>query len=267
MKTQPSISAVIPCYNDGIYLTEAIASVKAQTFKPLEIIVVNDGSTEPATLEILNDIPDNLVQVLHKRNGKAPAARNYGIQHARGEIIASLDADDHFHPSFFEKALKVLWARPKTGLITSQVQLFGEKNGLKRPLEGNGSSFLFPGAYCPASAIFRRVCWEEAGGFDEAMTMGYEDWEFYISVTRKGWQVHVIQERMLFSRQTKRTVEHQQAMPKWELIDYVVNKHSGWYLDRLKEMMLRNQVFYSGNRVSYRNILKMVLQRLRGKHK
>lgn len=242
--------------------------MKAQTVKSLEIIVVNDGSTEPATLEILHEVPDSQVQVLHKkRNGKTSAARNYGIQHARGSIIASLDADNHFHPSFFEKALKVFTARKQTGIVTSYVQLFGEKRSVKRPLEGNGLNFLFSGQTCPGSSVFRRECWEETGGFDETMVQGYEDWEFYISVTRKGWHVHVIPETLLFSRQTKQSVQHSRSLPRTELIDYIVNKHSTWYLEKLKDMIVRNQVLYTGNRISYRHIFKMIADRLRGKYK
>jgi glycosyltransferase involved in cell wall biosynthesis len=262
-----TISAIIPCYNDGIYLSEAITSLKAQTYKPVEIIVVNDGSNDPETIRILSEVPDDLVKVLHKKNGKLAAARNYGIQHARGELIATLDADDHYHPSFFEKAVKVLAAQPKTGVVTSYVQMFGEEKLLMRPRGGDELNFLF-GNECPACALYRRECWEEVKGYDESMVLGYEDWEFYINITKRGWNIHVIPERLFFYRQTKKSMHRNETLPnKAELVDYIVTKHSAWYLDKLKGLITKQQVLYTESRIAYPRILKMIRDRLTGKYK
>ena len=90
------ISVIIPCYNDGKYLPETINQLKLQTLPANEIIIVNDGSTDAATIEVLTQIEkDPLIQVLHKENGRMSAARNFGVAHAKGDIIVALDADDY----------------------------------------------------------------------------------------------------------------------------------------------------------------------------
>ena len=98
---QDQISVIIPCYNDGKYIQETIDRLKQQTLAASEIIVVNDGSTDEYTLTVLENIDkDPLVKVLHKENGRMSAARNYGVKHATGNIIVTLDADDYFDKSF-----------------------------------------------------------------------------------------------------------------------------------------------------------------------
>src|SRR5689334_12333882 len=114
MNKPPLISVVIPCFNDGIYLPETLSHLSKQTFRDFEIIIVNDGSTDPKTLEILDQVQSADVKVLHKTNGRMSSARNYGVKHARGEFIAALDADDYFHPSFFQKALNILKEEKQT---------------------------------------------------------------------------------------------------------------------------------------------------------
>src|SRR5687768_13659885 len=99
---QPLISVVIPCYNDGTLLPETITQVRKQTMTDYEIIVVNDGSTDALTLQVLQQLGGEGIKVLHKANGRMSSARNHGVQHARGRYIAALDADDYFAPDFFK---------------------------------------------------------------------------------------------------------------------------------------------------------------------
>ena len=89
MSQKPLISVVIPCFNDGAYLPETISKLKEQTYTNFEIIVVNDGSTDEATLEVLNLMSERGVTVLHKENGRMSSARNHGVANAKGTIIAA----------------------------------------------------------------------------------------------------------------------------------------------------------------------------------
>ncbi|SHN27621.1 glycosyltransferase family 2 protein [Chitinophaga sp. CF418] len=261
------ISVVIPCYNDGAYLHEAIASIRRQDYPNYEIIVVNDGSTDAATLKVLDEVVAPDVQVLHKENGRMASARNYGIRHAKGRIIAALDSDDYFGDTFFKKAMAILDARKEIGVVTSYIQLFGAERLVSKPRGGTDVNFLF-GNQCPACAIYRRECWEDIGGFDEAMKLGYEDWEFYIRVTRHGWKIEVIPERLLFYRQTKKSTYRNDTRPNVvELVDYIVNKHQDWYLDMIKQLIVRREIIYTESRISYQNIFKMLKNRLLGKYK
>jgi GT2 family glycosyltransferase len=190
------------------------------------------------------------------------SARNHGVLHARGTYIAALDADDYFDPSFFKKAIAILQARPEVAVVTSYIQLFGEFKKLSKPRGGNEYNFLFS-SQCPACAMVRKNCWDEVGGYDEKMVYGYEDWEFYIRITQKGWLVHVIPEKLLFYRQTKKSTHKNDTLThRPELVDYIVEKHKDWYVEKLKELIINEQVLYKNSRISYQVITQMLRNRL-----
>jgi glycosyltransferase involved in cell wall biosynthesis len=258
----PLISVIIPTYNDAFWIAEAISSIQKQSYSNTEIIVVNDGSTDTKTLAILQQLADEGIQVLHKTNGRMSAARNYGIQVAKGTIIACLDCDDYFDPSFFEKAINILSIKSNIGVVTSYIQLFGTYSKVARPRGGNRFNFLF-NSECPACSIFRKEAWEKAGGFDETMVLGYEDWEFFIRVTKLNWEVAVIPEKLLFYRQTTKSTLANHTEPNREkIIRYIVEKHKDWYTEQLIQLITAKEVLYKKSRVAYPDILQMIQDRL-----
>lgn len=267
MSQQPLISVVIPCYNDGAYLPETVTRVRQQTLQDFEIIIVNDGSTDQNTLEILDKLSLENITVLHKENGRMSSARNYGVKHAKGKFIAALDADDYFHPSFFEKAVRILEANENVATVTSYIQLFGEFRKLSKPRGGNEYNFLFS-SQCPACAMVRKVCWDAVGGYDEKMIYGYEDWEFYIRITQRGWTIHVIPEKLLFYRQTKKSTHKNDTIThRRELINYIVDKHRDWYLEKLKELIFNEDILFRKSRISYPVIAELLASRITGRYK
>lgn len=266
MLQNPLISVVIPCYNDGLYLSETIGKLKEQSYTHFEIIIVNDGSNDQKTLEVLNALSSNGITVLHKENGRMSSARNYGVKHARGSLIAALDADDYFDSSFFKKAVKILLEKEEVAVVTSHIQLFGDFKQVARPRGGNAFNFLFS-SECPACAIVRKSCWDEVGGYDENMRMGYEDWEFYIRITKKGWLVEVIQEKLLFYRQTAGSTHKNDTIPhRQELINYIIDKHQDWYIENLKKLVANKQVLFTESRIALPTIFTMLMNRLKKKY-
>ncbi|MBY0479743.1 MAG: glycosyltransferase family 2 protein [Chitinophagaceae bacterium] len=267
MPPKPFISVVIPCYNSGAYLPETISRLRQQTYSHFEIIVVNDGSTDVQTIELLEGLSKQGITVLHKANGRMSSARNFGVQHAKGTVIAALDADDYFDSSFFEKAIAVLSEKTEVAVVTSHIQLFGNYREVARPRGGNAFNFLFS-SECPACAIVRKDCWDAIGGYDENMKMGYEDWEFYIRITQKGWLVEVIPEKLLFYRQTNNSTHKNDTIPhRQELVNYIIDKHHDWYLECLKKLVAEKQVLYTESRIALPTIFKMFMNRLRKKYR
>lgn len=266
-QADPLISVVIPCYNDGGYLPETLQRLSLQTFSDFEIIIVNDGSNDQQTLDILKQISEEgKATVLHKVNGRMSSARNHGVRHARGKIIAALDSDDYFHPSFFKKALAILEKEPDTAVVTSYIQLFGEFRAVGKPRGNTPFNQLFS-SQIPAVAIVRKHCFEEVGGYDEEMKQGYEDWEFYIRIYKKGWNIRVIPQKLLFYRQTKKsTLKNDTGPSRSALIGYIVDKHRDWYLENLKDLMTRQEVIYTETRISYQRIFKMLKDRLTNRY-
>jgi glycosyltransferase involved in cell wall biosynthesis len=266
MPQNPFISVIIPCYNDGAYLPETISKLKEQTYQNFEIIVVNDGSTDAHTLEVLNNLSKDGIVVLHKENGRMSSARNFGVKHAKGSIIAALDADDYYAPSFFEKAVKILAVKEEVAVVTSHIQMFGDFNKVAKPRGGNAFNFLFS-SECPACAIVRKSCWDEVGGYDESMKMGYEDWEFYIRITQKGWYVEVIQEKLLYYRQTAGSTLKNDTVPRrQEIVNYIIDKHHDWYIENLKKLVANKQVLYTESRIALPTIFTMLINRIKKKY-
>ena len=262
MNTPPLISVVIPCYNDGAYLPETVGWLKKQTLQDFEIIIVNDGSTDPVTLQVIETLAQQNIRVFHKKNGRMSSARNFGVENANGTFIAALDADDYYDPSFFEKAVAVMNKQPQTAVVTSYMQLFGEIRKVAKPRGGNQYNFLFSNQ-CPACAMVRKSCWVSVGGYDEAMKNGYEDWEFYIRITQRNWMVHVIKEKLFFYRQTKKSTHKNFTLPnRAALVDYIIEKHKAWYIEKLKELITHEAVFYRHSRISYPLIAELFANRL-----
>ena len=247
-------------------MPETISKLKEQTYTNFEIIVVNDGSTDEATLEVLNLMSERGVTVLHKENGRMSSARNHGVANAKGTIIAALDADDYFDPSFFEKAVRILETKEEVAVVTSHIQMFGDYHKVAKPRGGNAFNFLFS-SECPACAIVRKSCWDEVGGYDEEMKMGYEDWEFYIRITQKGWYVEVIQEKLLYYRQTAESTLKNDTVPRrQEIINYIIEKHKDWYIENLKKLVANKQVLYTESRIAFPTIFTMFMNRLKKKY-
>jgi glycosyltransferase involved in cell wall biosynthesis len=125
----PKVSVIIPCYNQGKYIDEAVDSVLSQTFLDYEIIIVNDGSTDALTNSILKNYNKPKTKVIHTLNNGVSAARNIAIDNSQGEYILPLDADDKIAKDFIELAVNIIESRPDIKIVYSEVKFFGEQKG------------------------------------------------------------------------------------------------------------------------------------------
>jgi len=265
---KPTISVVIPCFNDGLYLEETISKVKLQTFTDFEIIIVDDGSNDQHTLDVLEKLQkrEDLI-VFHIPNQRMSAARNYGIERANADLIVTLDADDYFDKTFFQKALDILNNEKNTAVVSCYIRNFGLNKKLFKPRGGTIKNFLFSNQ-CAMCAMFRKSVWIEVGKLDEQMKLGYEDWEFFIRVTAKGYLVKIIPAALFYYRQTKKSTLKNDTIPnEKEIVNYILQKHQGLYKAQLAELIIKKQVLYTESRISWQNIKKMILNRLRSKYK
>jgi len=196
----PTVSIVITCYNYGRYLEEAIDSCLRSTFQDFEIIVVNDGSTDPHTIAVLNQLNKPKTSVIHQENKGTAAARNAGIRQARGRYIFSLDADDVILPTLLEKEVAVLNSNPNVGFVTSWHRLFGKRNRIIRLRPYNFYRLLVSTSHVASNSLFRKAAWEQAGGYNEQMRIAAEDWDFWISLAKRGWLGYTIPEVLFLYR-------------------------------------------------------------------
>ena len=183
MSAPPKVSVVIPCFNGGAFLPGALASLDGQGFRDFEIIVVDDGSDDRETLGVLDGL-GSAARLVRQENRGLAAARNAGMAAARGRYLLPLDCDDALEPSFMEKTVRALELRPDTAFAFSHLRLTGEKSGvLRKDYNLFTQRFLNQLPYC---LLLRREAWLEAGGYDETMRLGYEDWEFNIRLGGRG---------------------------------------------------------------------------------
>jgi glycosyltransferase involved in cell wall biosynthesis len=195
----PKVSVIIPCYNHGEYLDEAVDSVMAQTFHDYEIIIVNDGSTDEKTISKLANYNRPNTRVIHTPNQGLAMARNNGIREASGEFILPLDADDKVAPEYLGKAVATLNASPETGIVYSLADCFGALHGRWSIPDYSPRGMLLTNLiFC--CSMFRKSLWEQTTGYNPNMHKGWEDWDFWLSLIELGCEVHRIPEVLFFYR-------------------------------------------------------------------
>ncbi len=245
----PMVTVVIPCYNQGAYLQATVDSVLKQTHSNIEIVVVNDGSDDEHTLSVFQILERQNVPVLHTANQGLAAARNNGINIARGEFILPLDADDLIGELYVEKAVAVFEKDPSIGIVYCKAKLFGavETEWLLPPY--SLEKMLFDNViFC--SALFRKADWEAVGGYDTAMVYGWEDYEFWLSLIELGRGVYQIPEIFFFYRVASDSmVRSKKRSEKVAMFKRIFERHQQLYADNIEiwinALLDINEKYYS----------------------
>ncbi len=203
----PRVSVIIPCFNYGAYIDEAVDSVLSQTYRDFEIIIVDDGSDDGETRPKLERYRKPATQVFFTSNMGVSMARNNAIAHASGEFILPLDADDRIHHAYLEKAVSAMDADRGLGIVYCKAAFFGERTDEWNLPEYSLERILLENMiFC--SAMFRREDSERVGGYNASMKAGYEDWDFWLSLVGLGRKVYRIPEILFFYRQKQGSRGH-----------------------------------------------------------
>lgn len=184
------VTVVIPTYNPTLYLIDTVESVLNQTYHNLEILVVDDGSTEDIIFLLKNNITAGKINYIRRVNGGTAAARNTGIVNSTGEYIAFLDHDDIWLPDKIALQVDALDCNPSCGMTYCNYQILDEQTGiLIDPYSESGGGgmfekFLYRNYITTASQIMvRRSCFEKVGIFDESLEI-VDDYDFYLRLSR-----------------------------------------------------------------------------------
>jgi len=197
----PRISVLMPCFNHGTFIAEAIESVRNQTVQDFEIIVVDDGSTDAATIDVLSRLASP-IRVLTTSNQGLPAARNYAAAQASGAFFCALDADDRLASTWFEKAIGVLESQPSVAFVSHWLETFGDEHWTWKPEQCDLPSLLARNAVNGA-ALVRRDAFEAVGGYDASMRDGCEDWDFWLRLVERGFKGTIIPEVLFYYRRRR----------------------------------------------------------------
>lgn len=222
------VSVITPCFNDGQYLPDAIASVECCDRSQYELIIVDDGSTDPVTVALLHKLEFQGYQIIRQRNQGLAAARNAGIMQAKGRYILPLDADNKIRPNYIPIAIQLLNENPDLGVVYGDRKLFGERDEIIRVREFD-FSWMLSGNYIDACAVFRRTIWEECGGYDTRMPIaGFEDWDLWLTFAEKGWKFEhvsaVLFDYRFRERSMRSTMDIQRN--KQLIYEYIMRKHA-----------------------------------------
>lgn len=229
------VSVIIPYYNNGQYLRDALNSTALFKKHPqysYEVIVVNDGSTDAASLALLNEIGDQGHIIINQQNRGAAAARNTGLRIARGRYLLFLDSDNRIREAFITKGLPAL---ENTGadIVYGRPSFFGAP----------GSSPLFtPDVfhlptmmaknYIDVCCMFRREVYEKIGGLDESPVLNQEDWEYWIRAAEAGFKFCFIDEVFYDYRVHERSTTNSiNDEAYYQARRYIYEKHPGLMMD------------------------------------
>ena len=198
------VSVIIPCFNQERYIQEAIESVINQTYKNIEIICVNDGSSDNSS-KIIRNLVNKYKNIFYfelEKNKGVVYARNMAIDSASGEYILPLDADDKIEPNYIEKAVKILDNNSNIGIVYCKARMFGLKNKYWNLPSFNLNDFIYENCIF-SCALFRKKDFISAGKYKENMTEGCEDWDLWLSLIELGLKPYRIEEVLFNYRQVK----------------------------------------------------------------
>lgn len=231
----PVVSIIVPCYKQAHFLEQSLHSVLAQTLEYWECIIVNDGSTD-ATEYIAKQWveKDDRFKYIYKENGGLSSARNKGIAISNGTYILPLDADDVLHRDYLKKLLPVIENNSRVAIVSCHTKFFSKEisnsiGGLT-PVSGTVHNILHVNQII-ATSLYRKSSWEQAGGYDESMKNGFEDWEFWIRILKNEFSYEVFPESLFYYRKAKKsmlvnTIKNHSI----EVKKYIVHKHRDLYI-------------------------------------
>jgi glycosyltransferase involved in cell wall biosynthesis len=250
-KMHPRISVIIPCYNQGHFLREALESVDQANSPLLEVIIVNDGSTDAATNDYCRQLHAQGHHVVFQENKGLSGARNTGILLARGDYILPLDADNKIRPGYITESIRVMDLHDSVAVVYGNAQYFGERHDLWKPGKFNLQKLMLSNTI-DACAVIRKKVLLELGLYDESMRWGWEDWELWLRIAFKGYEFWYIDEvlfdyRVLNSSMSK-TLYRNYEKPN-AIENYVHQKHpSGmghsWIVEQYVKRFKQNPILF-----------------------
>lgn len=230
MSEHADVTAVVPCFDYGRWLPEAVESLLAQEGGPPRVVVVDDGSTDPATLRALDALPPG-VRLVRQANAGLSAARNAGYAATDTPLLIALDADDRLPPGALRALRRPLDADPGLGWAYGITRFFGDWEGEMRFPPLDAYRMLHRHIIGPVG-LTRRQLWEEVGGYDPAFREGYEDWDFWLGALEHGWRGEKVDEVTFLYRRHGETMVFGARRSYRRLYAMLRDKHASLFARR-----------------------------------
>lgn len=242
---QELVSVVMPCFNDGEYIEESVQSVLNQTYPQIELIIIDDGSDDSNTVAVLTRLrEERKCTLLHTDHQGVSSARNHGIRHAKGKYILPVDSDDLIEPLYVEKAVEALEEDSQRGAVYCHADLFGELSG-KWDLPDYSFDQMLRDNIVFITAMFYKDDWKAVGGFNENMTCGMEDYDFWIGILELGREIYQLPETFFHYRikNKSRTTQLMQSEEKLKRMYQLIYQNHPTFYEKYRDeyaMQLRD---------------------------
>ena len=227
-------------FNAGADLERALASVAAQRRDDVEVVCVDDGSTDATTRAILDAAAKRPGVSVHRTPNRGPsAARNLAIEHARGAYVLPLDADDWLAPDYLAKTVPILDAEPEVGIVHTWIGLVGGHHGVWRT-----GPFALPDLLVRCTihvtSLYRRALWVDVGGYDPAFLDTAEDWDFWLRAVSRGWTARAVPEVLAYYQRSATSRERKARQPgiSGRVMRQIVTKHRVLYGEHLEAALV-----------------------------
>jgi glycosyltransferase involved in cell wall biosynthesis len=238
---KPALAVVIPCCDQGEFLLDAVASVERALSIPYELIIVNDGSREPGTIEVLSQLRAAGYRVIDQGNEGLAKARNRGIAEASAPAFLPLDADNRLRAGFVEGALDRLSRDPRVAAVYGDRIEFGMRSG-RIQVGVPDLNRLLCGNYIDACAVIRTAAWRTCGGYDAKMPVpGGEDWDLWLSMLSRDLVLVRLDLAAFDYRVRPDSMLSRYGLPSVQESTerYVLAKHAPLYLNHLRRQVDR----------------------------
>jgi cellulose synthase/poly-beta-1,6-N-acetylglucosamine synthase-like glycosyltransferase len=190
-KNQPIVSVVIPIFNYGQQFEKTLQSVFQSTYKNIEIIIVNDGSSDEYVLNKLNSLSEHPnIKIVNQKNSGPSEARNNGIKNSIGEFILPLDSDDKIEPEYIQSCVNILKRNKNISPVYCDTIHVGQIQGIEKRPEWSIDR-LIQGPFIVNCSMFHKEAFEKCEGYDTAL-FGWEDYDLWIRMGKNGYKGHRI---------------------------------------------------------------------------
>ena len=253
------VSVIMPCFNHGEFLPEAIASVNNAKRDDIELVVVDDGSTDERTRKEMDKLSAQGIKVVRQGNRGLAAARNAGVLASQGKYLFPLDADDRMRSGWIERGIGILDSDQRVGVVYGDAQCFGTRTDRWQvgPFDANR---LLSWNFIHASALYRRSVWEQNSGYDRTMPVqGLEDWDFWLGALEHGWQFVYVPEVFFEYRQAGGSMITRTAGFETQVREFVARKHGLLYRQAWESLLSERQSV----RWTVRNLRRLLKARLK----
>jgi glycosyltransferase involved in cell wall biosynthesis len=257
--SEPPISIIIPCYNQGNYLQEALESLTKCDTSLFEVIIVNDGSTDEYTIQYLTSLRQKGINVIFQNNLGLGEARNTGIRNAKGLYILPLDSDNKILPEYLTESLKVFHSNPEISVVYGNANYFGDKAGVLKPGPFNLQRLML-GNYIDACAVIKKSVIEEIGFYDNMKIMGYEDWDLWLRIAFRDYKFGYVDKVLFEYRVTRHSMIRSlnaNIQKQNEIEKYFEEK----YHDKLSFKFAHNHFVYKMKKHPFKFFKRLILER------